>query len=51
MRSLSYWSHKTLKPNMSLLEILPSRVVSAAEEKHRERQVLLEELFPRISGK
>jgi uncharacterized protein YjbI with pentapeptide repeats len=34
-----------------LLEILLSKVVSAAEEKHRERQVLLKKLFPRLSSK
>jgi uncharacterized protein YjbI with pentapeptide repeats len=31
-----------------LLEIMPSKIVAAAEEKHTERQVLLEELFPRM---
>ena len=33
-----------------LLEILPSKIVAAAEERHKERQILLEELFPRMSS-
>ena len=29
-----------------LLELMPAKIVAAAEEKHQEKQILLEELFP-----
>ncbi|MBZ0298108.1 MAG: pentapeptide repeat-containing protein [Anaerolineae bacterium] len=33
-----------------LLEILPTRVVAVAEEKHQERQALLDQLFPKAKN-